>query len=556
MLLTELRVRNYRTVGAEQTLRLPSGTTLVGPNNSGKTNLLKAIALFFTGYDNSAGYRRSVDLTFGAGSQQTSLVATFKANGHTTDHEILAILDELHAIIGTKRESEYFNINLYFTGKNDTAVYRVFGNAKVAIADRPNYSRKQKQLVELVLNQFRVHYVPSAKSIDNLYSDLLQPFLAEAAYRAIEPHMGSVQRELQNVAGSLNAELSAVGLHGIESEFRLDTSAPSRVLAGFNLMVSDPGNTPLYEKGQGIQSTALFASFSWITKQENQAGLAPIWLIEEPESYLHPELTKAVHELLNNLSTQSLVVTTTHSLAFVPTEVKRVQGVELDKGRTMISAFAKHSDATLRIRESLGVQFSDYYNLGRVNIFVEGPSDEELIRWAVGLLDESRERFPLIHEALIQDFGGVKQLEGFLRGSFAPISLERAVVSVFDGDDAGQKSRQALQQYFGQKSLDFKPNEHFVSVRSGFAIEGLFPDSNLQEIHAESPNWFDTYSVDSAGQLEPFRVKDGRKADVIRILKSLNEDQEDEGWATRWLPFLHAIENALEKQLATLQLPS
>lgn len=555
MLLSEMRVRNYRTIGAEQTLRLPSGTTLVGPNNSGKTNLLKAVGLFFTGYDNSEGYRRAVDLTFGAGSQQTSLVATFAADGHATDPEILNLLDELHAIIGTTRDSDSFNVNLYFTGANNTAVYRVFGNAKVSDqTDRPNYSRKQKQLVELLLGQFRVHYVPSAKSIDNLYTDLLLPFLAEAAYRAIEPQLDAVEVELKAVATSLNGELSKVGLGSITSEFHLDTSAPSRTLAGFHLMVSDPGNTPLHEKGQGIQSTALFASFAWITQREKQAGFTPIWLIEEPESYLHPELTKAVHEMLNNLSTESLVIATTHSLAFVPVDVQRVQGVDLDKGRTIISTFARHSDATLRIRQSLGVQFADYYNLGRTNIFVEGPSDEDLIRWASEILDPAHTRFPLVHESLIQDFGGVKQLEGFLRATFDPIRRERAVVSVFDGDEAGVKSRQALQGFFGQKNVDFKPNEHFVSVRNGYAIEGLFPDLDIETLHETVGGWFDTYSVDSAGELEPFRVKDSRKADFIRALKILNEGEDDETWAYRWVPFLEAIEAALEKQLATLGL--
>ncbi|HEY5231214.1 MAG TPA: AAA family ATPase, partial [Galbitalea sp.] len=155
MILTEMRVRNYRTVGPEQTLRLPSGTTLVGPNNSGKTNLLRAVQLFFTGYDNAAGYRRQTDLTFGVGSQRTSLVASFSADGHSRDSEILSLLDELHALVGTPRESDSFSVNLYFTGEHDTAVYRVFGNAKVRIeADRVAFSRKQKQLVEILLSTF------------------------------------------------------------------------------------------------------------------------------------------------------------------------------------------------------------------------------------------------------------------------------------------------------------------------------------------------------------------------------------------------------------------
>ena len=51
--------------------------TLVGPNNSGKTNLLKAIQVLFTGYANTYGYARDIDLTFGVGRSRTSIIATF-----------------------------------------------------------------------------------------------------------------------------------------------------------------------------------------------------------------------------------------------------------------------------------------------------------------------------------------------------------------------------------------------------------------------------------------------------------------------------------------------
>src|SRR4051794_20514379 len=121
--LMEIRVRNYRTVGSEQTLRIPSGTTLVGPNNSGKTNLLRSIQLFFTGYDNVLGYERSTDLTFGAGSQKTSLVASFELDGHGPDRDVQDLLDELHSMVGTQRDGNRFSVNLYFT-EVSTPVYR------------------------------------------------------------------------------------------------------------------------------------------------------------------------------------------------------------------------------------------------------------------------------------------------------------------------------------------------------------------------------------------------------------------------------------------------
>ncbi|MHA7145583.1 ATP-dependent nuclease [Arthrobacter sp. TmT3-37] len=553
MKLTELRVRNYRTIAGEQTIRLNSGTTLVGPNNSGKTNLLRSVQLFFTGYENEAGYDKEVDLTFGAGSQRTSLVASFALDGHPRDEEVASLLSELHEIVGTERESESFSVNLYFAGANNTPVYRVFANTKVPNeADRPAFSRKQKQLIEILMSTFRCHFVPSAKSTSRLYQDLLQPFLTEIAAEAIEPHLKGIQEALGKVSDSLNDQLSSVGLGQISATFALQGTSRSRLLTGFELLLSDPQRTPIGEKGQGIQSTALFASFVWITQQEQAAGHVPIWLIEEPESYLHPELSKSCQELLGTLAQHSLVVLTTHSLSFVPPDLQRIQGVDLDThNRTVVSSFTTHRDATGRIRDALGVQFSDYYNLGQTNILVEGPSDVELLVWAVKRCG-GPEDYPLIRQAYIDDFGGVKQLEGFLKAVFEPISLERALVSVFDGDEAGNKSRQNLQQYFGQKNVQFQPNIHFVSIRTGYAVEGLFPDSWLAEAYEQHPGWFDSFSVDAVGAVEPFVVKDRNKSNLQNLMQKQAEDADDLEWAGRWLPVLNAIEAALKKQLDKL----
>lgn len=553
MKITDLRIKNFRTIASDQTVKLMHGATLVGPNNSGKTNLLKALQLFFTGYDNVYGYDRSTDLTFGAGRQQTSLAATFLLDDSEHDGILADQLDELHRLLDTSRESQSFSISLYFTDTN-TPVYRVFSNQKLkSERDRAAFSRLQKKLVESVLCRFQCHLVPSAKSIEGLYAEILHPFLIRVASRAIAPQLSAIQVALGNVADSLNTELENAGLDRFAASFALPGDSAENALAGFDFLLTDPKRTSIWAKGQGVQSAALFASFLWVTRQEQADGLIPLWLIEEPESYLHPELAKSCHAILESLAAESTVVTTTHSLAFMPQTVEKIHGVDLDaQNRTVVSTFGNRATATKRIRESLGVNFSDYYNLSKLNVFTEGPSDKALIQWALKQIPEDVAPFPYLRNALIEDHGGVVLLEGFLRATFALMSGECVVVSVFDGDDAGYRSRRALQGLFGQKGVRFESNEQFISVRKGYAIEGLFPDSWIIDLHAENSAWFSDFAMDSQSSLEPFSIKDANKKSAISSLRNRAEADENGEWLGRWVTFLTKIDDALELQAVRL----
>ena len=204
-------------------------------------------------------------------------------------------------------------------------------------------------------------------------------------------------------------------------------------------------------------------------------------------------------------------------------------------------------EATQRLRSALGVRFSDYFNLGQFNLLVEGQSDRILIEWVLSQIPEAVYAWPRVRSAHLLDFGGVKHLAGFLRASYPMIQAERATVAVFNGDTAGVKERGDLQRYFGQKQISFEPNLHFLSVRNGFAIEGLFPDEWILDLHQDHPNWFDEYSVDVSGDLESYRFKDHNKAAAQNSLVRRAEEANDLSWAARWIDLCEAADAALER---------
>lgn len=546
MNLTEIRVRNFRSIETEQHLLIPGRITLVGPNSSGKTNLLRAIQVLFTGYSNSYGYNRDVDLTFDVGRLRTSITATFDGNPDE-ETDIYREIDELHTLQNTTRHGTEISLTLYFTETN-TPVYNFFPNIKRPKgAQGTQYSRTHRGLVEHLLESFSLHYVPSAKSVDQIYHELLTPFLRQKVSKVIEPYLTQIEESLTEVASALNTELSSAQLPDIRASFSLPNQSIEKLVSGFDFMISDPQLTPVHDKGMGIQTTALLAAFRWITQQELQKGLTVLWLLEEPESYLHPNLASNCNTILENLANDAIVVKTTHSMAFVPQDPKFVTGTQLNaKNRTEIIIYKTFSEAVTSIRDALGIRFSDFYNLAQYNIFVEGASDRELFQLVLEALPEQDYPFTYVREAKFEDFGGVKHLSGFLRATYQFISQEYACVTVFDGDDAGEKERRDLQQYFGQKTIPFQPNRHYISVRSGFAIEGLFPDEWIKKIYDEHSSWFLHYSVDALGQLEPFKIKDNFKSKVQNQLITFTTTEVDIKWAEKFIAVFSVINTALE----------
>lgn len=532
---------------------MADGLTLVGPNSSGKTNILRAIQLLFTGHENELAYERDVDLTFGVGREKTSLLATFDGDPlDLHDGHIYTQLDELHSQLGTDRQGRTaFTLSLQFSAQSNPS-YQFFPNVKKppAGALRTAISRTERQLTRDLLASFRCHYVPSAKSIADLYRDLLVPHLRQLAARALHRHLDALKSELDKVATDLTSFLRGAGIGDLTADFSFPNDSAEALFTTFDLHIADPGKTPMARKGQGIQSTVLLAGLLWISVQESVDGVTPIWLMEEPESYLHPELLRSSYRLLNDLQQSSQVVVTTHSLGFVPPDPELVLGVDLNPQRqTTLSSYRTFTDATRRIRESLGVRFSDYFNFGSFNLLVEGPSDRELIQWARDLMWTAIEPGSPLAEAEILDFGGVSELAGFLRATYPLFRDETAAVVVFDGDEAGDRRRRELQSYFGNKNIPFAANRHFVSVRDRFSIEGLFPDAWVRDLHAEHPTWFNEFAVDSSGDLLPFRIKDSHKAPVLNWLKARADGEDPAGpWSERWRGLLKVCDDALRAQ--------
>lgn len=554
--IKRIRIKNYRTIASEQSLDLSQGLVLVGPNNSGKTNTLRAIRMLFTGYDNCYNYKVNSDLTYGVSRAKTSIVATFEGN-REEDKEIYNNFDMLSSLLELDNSSKTeIPLSVYFTESNNP-VYRIFANAKRPKGSNgAKCSKLEKAIVEGIINSFSVYYVSSSNGFESIYDELLMPFLRKIAAKNVEKHVKEILNETDNVSSFINNKLQSVGLSGYKSSFSLPNGSVESLLHGFDLRINDFSETSVFEKGMGIQSVVMLASFLWITEQEKKNKKTALWLMEEPESYLHPELLSKCKTMLEGLGSMTTVCITTHSLGFMPKTINKISGCQLNKKETRYTSYKSFQEATSELRSSLGILFSDYYSLEEYNVFCEGPTDVSYITFVISIINNSTESekhsFPNLSRARITDFGGVAHIAGFLRATHHLISKERACVSIFDADDQGHKERRNLQRFFGNKKIPFESNIHFVSIRNGFSIEGMFPDEWIIDMHSEHKGWFEHFSVDFLNTVEPFSIKDRNKQNAFQFFKDKVLQQDDLWWATLWIKLLDTIDSALAKQAISL----
>ncbi|WP_369357206.1 AAA family ATPase [Streptomyces sp. cg2] len=103
-----------------------------------------------------------------------------------------------------------------------------------------------------------------------------------------------------------------------------------------------------------------------------------ILLVEEPEVHLHPALETALMQYLRSVSEKCQVFLTTHSTNFL--DVGSLKNVYMvSRAPETVVQLLNVSEAEEAIPQELGIRLSSLFMYDRL-VFVEGPSDEQLLR--------------------------------------------------------------------------------------------------------------------------------------------------------------------------------
>ncbi|MEO6751983.1 MAG: AAA family ATPase [Chthoniobacteraceae bacterium] len=130
-----------------------------------------------------------------------------------------------------------------------------------------------------------------------------------------------------------------------------------------------------------------------------------LFLVEEPEIYLHPALETSMMRYLKTISSTAQIFITTHSTNFLDTaEMKNVYLVSKTKS-TQVQKL-NFEEAETQIPHELGIRLSSLFLFDRL-VFVEGPSDEAVLReWAAKLrINFSQVGVGFVHMGGVHNFG-------------------------------------------------------------------------------------------------------------------------------------------------------
>ena len=131
-------------------------------------------------------------------------------------------------------------------------------------------------------------------------------------------------------------------------------------------------DTQLEMKGDGLKNIISILIMQYMTKQKSK-GKNIVFIIEEPESHLHPEAIRKINNILYNISAENQVIISTHSPLLIDRN-------NISNNIIVDDRQAYHVTKLSDIRKILGIRISDNLQTANVVVLVEGDNDIKILK--------------------------------------------------------------------------------------------------------------------------------------------------------------------------------
>lgn len=444
IIVSEIRIKGFRSIRQLDLPGLGNSTALAGLNNCGKSNVLRALNAFFKN-ETDPGLPLDVDRDFFRfGPKRKAKVIEVELHFHLPPaFKLGKRLKDVEMFLG----GNSFSIGKRWRRDSPLPTYLKDGS-EVSLADR--------QKVDLFLQRINFRYVPNrVLPIDIVRGE--HQGLRDVLVRRLAAKAKGTEKTFEVLHDTSTALIKALSKRVQDAapdvgELELATPTSWAEMAftfGYRLTQSDVV-TQDTEQGSGIQSLLMLETLYLIDRDYFQRfgwRQAAVWAVEEPESSLHSSLEARIASFLALMSrdpaSRLQVLATTHSdLVIQYSEQAILLGrdgpqtvrVPVDNRRDLL---ARSSSSGI----SRWVHPLLHFPLDPL-ILVEGKFDYVFFTAAFALLSPLKQPRVSYLEQLSGESGGIEQTIKYLRSNREVLSNRPADSPVFLVVDWDSRSKE------------------------------------------------------------------------------------------------------------------
>ena len=438
MKLSDFSVVNYRSITTARKIKTNNMTVLVGKNNEGKSNILRALTLAMDIMKIYSKDPRSLQIA----------VRPYLKNHYSWEKDYPISLQE-------KNPNGWSSIDLNFeldeqdilairsmTGirLSGCIPVRVSTNGAAAKIDIPKRGTaafadadNKKKIIEYVCFKIDFNFIPAVRTeydalrvVDSLIEKSLEtldtnPDYINAMNKIEELQQGILDGISNQIIEPLQEFLPTVRNVQIHIQNERRRIAMRR---NTEIIIDDGTPTPIQQKGDGIKSLTALAILNIPARVDRVSVVA----IEEPESHLHPESARQLYDTIMSLSQTHQIVLTTHSPLFVNRTNLKENIIVNDGKATPVKKIKE-------IRDVLGIHISDNLTNAEHALIVEGEDDKIALEKLLPSMSTKIKRAIQNGTFIIYYIGGAGNLPYKL--SFYR-NLQCKYHVLLDNDDAGR----------------------------------------------------------------------------------------------------------------------
>ncbi len=440
MQLTSFTVCNFRSISGSHAIDVSDFTVLVGKNNEGKSNILRALdtamSLLRDHSRNRTGLRRNYgahdykwkrDFPIQAQNRRGPKQTTFRLDFSLNAEEILEFKEEIGVNLNGTLPLEIV------IGVNEEPDFRVVKTGR----GTKTLTQKSARIAKFVASRITFNYIPAIRT-DRETTELIREMLAaelrtledDPAYTNALRAISEIQQPVLNaIAARVEAPLKEFlpSIRSVSIEISEDERRFS-LRRSINVVVDDGTPTSIEFKGDGVKSLAALGLLK--NSRKNATTGASILAIEEPESHLHPGAIHQINEILRSLASESQVVITTHNPLFVDRNRIAANVIVSEGG-------AKPAKSVKAVRDILGIKASDNLTNASYALVVEGTEDAIALKAILGARSQKLQSALRDSLLIIDPLGGAGNL------SYKLSLLHNSLCSthiLLDNDRAGRES--------------------------------------------------------------------------------------------------------------------